>query len=255
MKIGYCGKPDAAAKAAQAGFDYLELPLNMIAALPEQDFADVRGRLADTGLPTPAFNLLFPKELRLLEAECTDERIAAYLDGALSRMKALGGSVVVFGSGKSRQRPESLPYADAYRRLVQVTGVVARAAEAHDVTVVIEPLNRRESNMINSVGEGACLVADVCSAHVRLLADYYHMAVEHEPPEEIARVSGISHAHIATETGRRFPLTAEEGYRRMFAAMKATGYSGMLSIEGKTDDLSADGPAAVGLLKQLWEEA
>ena len=37
--------------------------------------------------------------------------------------------------------------------------------------------------------------------------------------------------------------------------MKRTGYSGLISVEGKTDDLSADGPKAVEMLKKMWEEA
>ncbi len=255
MNIGYCGKPAAAAQAAQAGFDYLELPLNMIAGLSDEDFEAARQTLADAGLPTPAFNLLFPKDLALLSPLCADEAITEYLGRAFERMEALGGRTVVFGSGRSRQRPDGIPYPSAYRRLIRVTALTGQAAAAHGITVVIEPLNRGESNMINSVGEGAGLVAAVDLPNVRLLADYYHMAVEHEPPEDIARLSGISHAHIAAEAGRRFPLTEDDGYRRMFAAMKQTGYSGLLSIEGKTDSLLTDGPQAIRLLKRLWEEA
>ena len=41
----------------------------------------------------------------------------------------------------------------------------------------------------------------------------------------------------------------------MFAAMKRTGYQGLLSVEGKTDDLAADGPKSVQMLKKMWEEA
>ena len=119
----------------------------------------------------------------------------------------------------------------------------------------IEQLNRAETNMINSLGEGADLVAAADHPRVRLLADYYHISAENQPVEDILRLGGIAHAHIATREGRRVPTSEDAGYARMFAAMKRTGYRGMLSIEGKTDDLAADGPAAVRVLRKMWEEA
>ena len=37
--------------------------------------------------------------------------------------------------------------------------------------------------------------------------------------------------------------------------MKQTGYQGLISVEGKCDDLLKDGPVTVALLKKLWDEA
>ena len=255
MQIGFCGKPAAAAQAAAARFDYLELPVNLIAGQTEAEFEETKAAVLSAGIPTPAFNLLFPKDMALLSGDMTDEKIGLYLERAFERVQALGGRVAVFGSGKSRNRPEELIYSDAFLRLAAISRLAGEIAGKHGVTVVIEPLNRGESNMINSLAEGAALVAAAGHPCVRLLADYYHIAVDGEPVEDIRRLGGIAHAHIATKEGRRVPLQPDEGYRRMFAAMKQTGYTGMLSIEGKSDDLGADGPVAVQMLKQLWEEA
>ena len=109
--------------------------------------------------------------------------------------------------------------------------------------------------MINSVGEGACLAAAADHPAVKLLADYYHIATEGEPPEDLLRVGGICHAHIATREGRRAPVQPEDGFRRMFSAMKKSGYQGLLSVEGRVDDMAAEGAASVRMLKALWEKA
>ena len=183
------------------------------------------------------------------------EAVRAYLDGAFERVSALGGRTAVFGSGKSRMRPEGLSYDGAFRRLAEICVLCGEAGEKHGVTVVIEPLNRGESNMINSVAEGACLRAAARHPRVQLLADYYHIAAEHEPPEDLARLGGIAHCHIAAPAGRRAPLEEDEGFARMFAAMKKTGYQGLVSVEGKSDDLRKEGPVAVKLLRRMWEEA
>ena len=255
MKIGFCAKPDQAARVAAAGYDYIELPVNYIAGLSEEDFATCLATLQSAGIPCPSFNLLFPKTLELLSPETTDEQIRSYLDSALARVQRLGGCIAVFGSGKSRNRPEGMPYDAAFRRLTEVTRLTGEVADRYGITIVIEPLNRSESNMLNSLAEGACLMAAVNHPRVQLLADYYHVAVENQPVSDIERLSGITHAHIATAVGRRVPVEADPAYAEMFASMKRTGYQGLLSVEGKSDDLATDGPVSVRLLKQMWEDA
>ena len=255
MKIGFCAKMDRIGEVAEAGFDYIELPVSAAAAWSEEEFEQNLAKLKAAAVPAPAFNLLFPPTLDLLSSGIADEAITGYLRLALSRMQKLGGRVVVFGSGKSRRRPEGVSYDEAFRRLVEVTRLTGKVAESYGITVAIEPLNRNETNMINSLAEGACLRAAVNHPAVQLLGDYYHIAVEHQPPEDIVRIGGIRHCHIATEIGRRAPQKAEAGFRTMFAAMKQTGYDGLVSVEGKADDLSIEGPVSVSVLKKLWEEA
>ena len=255
MKIGFCAKPEQAGLVAAAGFDYIEPPVNYIAGLTEEAFSACLADLSAASVPAPSFNLLFPKDLLLLAEDTAEEQIAHYLHGAFSRVQRLGGKIAVFGSGKSRNRPEEMPYDRAFRRLVRVTALTGEIAGQYDVTVVIEPLNRNETNMINSLGEGACLAAAVDHPRVRLLADYYHIAVENQPASDIERVSGIAHAHIATLAGRRVPTEEDGGFAEMFAAMKRTDYRGLISVEGKTDDLAADGSRSVRMLKKMWEEA
>ena len=148
-----------------------------------------------------------------------------------------------------------MPYDAAFRRLIEVTRLIGETAAQYGVTIVIEPLNRGETNMINSVGEGACLRAAVNLPNVQLLADYYHVAAEGHDPADLARVGGIAHCHIATEIGREAPMQAEDGFLKLFSAMKQTNYQGLVSVEGKCNDLRKDGPVTVALLKKLWDEA
>lgn len=254
MKIGFCGKPDMIGQVAEAEFDYIEMPVSYIAGLSEDEFSACLKAVKEAPIPVPSFNVLFPGDIALMD-EGEDERIEAYLRGALSRVRSLGGKTVVFGSGRSRNRPESMTYNAAFRRLIDVTRIIGRIAAEYDITVVIEPLNRGECNMINSLGEGACLVSAADCPNVKLLADYYHIEKEGQPPEDIERLTGIAHAHIAAPAGRRVPTEAEEGFEKMFSAMKKTGYQGLISVEGGSDDLLSDGPKAVKMLKELWEKA
>ena len=254
MKIGFCAKLDRINEVAAAGFDYIEPPVSAIAALSEDEFQQCLTLVKTASIPAPSFNVLFPREIQLLSPDA-DRQIVPYLQKAFDRVEKLGGKVVVFGSGASRKRPEGMPYGEAFRRLADIARLIGDIAGQHGLTVVIEPLNLGETNIINSVAEGADLAAVVNHPNVKLLADYYHIAVERQAPEDLARVGGIAHCHIATEIGRRAPLKAEEGFRKMFSAMKQTGYTGLISVEGGADDLIKEGPACVKLLKKLWEEA
>ncbi len=255
MKIGFCGKMERAAEVAAAGFDYLELSVTGVSEWTDQETERHIQTLRELKLPVSSFNVLFPGSIELLNPETRDEQIRDYLRFAFPRVQKIGGRVVVFGSGKSRRRPEGVSYDEAFRRLIGVTRLIGEEAEKHGITIAIEPLNRKETNMICSVAEGACLAAAVHHPCVALLGDYYHIAAEHQPPEDIARVGGIVHAHIATEEGRRIPTAEEAGFRVMFAAMKETGYKGNVSVEGKAENLPEEGPVSIRLLKKLWEEA
>ncbi|MGN0777825.1 MAG: sugar phosphate isomerase/epimerase family protein [Aristaeellaceae bacterium] len=255
ITFGLCGPLERIHEAEAAGFAYLEPSVTSVATLTDEEFALKLADARRAGIPTPAFNVLFPGTMLLLDKATTDEAIAAYLDKALARVKALGGQVVVFGSGRSRRVPEDMTYAEGFRRLVEVTRVIGDAAAKHDLTIVVEPLCRKECNIINSVAEGACLVAAAHHPNVKLLADYYHMAVDGEPCSDIVRVGGIAHAHIATKEGRFYPAVMEDGFTAFFRALKATAYDGRVSVEGGTSDFAADAPASIRVLTNLLENA
>lgn len=129
-------------------------------------------------------------------------------------------------------------------------------AGEYGIQIVIEPLSRKETNLICTMAEGAILEADVALPNVGLLSDYFHVMANHDKIEDIKTIKNFRHIHIASADGRRFPLaeTAGEAYREFFQALKAVGYDGGISIEGKTEDLARDGVKALELFKKLERE-
>ena len=255
MKIGVCGKWEQAPLAKGMGFDYLEMSVTSLAELTEEAFQERLGEKERLGFETSRYNVLFPGTMALLVDDFSMEAMKNYLDKAFRRVHLMGGEICVFGSGKSRTRPEAVPYDEAFRRLIAVTRGIGEMAEKHGLTIAIEPLNRGECNMITSVAEGACLRAAVNHPRVSLLSDYYHVALEGEPEADIVRVSGVIHTHIAAREGRLYPTEMEEGFRRFFRALKDSDYRGSLSVEGRTENFEEDGPRALKLLRALAGEA
>ncbi|MBQ8092466.1 MAG: sugar phosphate isomerase/epimerase [Clostridia bacterium] len=255
MKIGFCAKPAQVSEIANAGYDYMEPPVNAIAGMETDAFQAFVRQTWEAGIATPSFNLLYPKNLALLDPATEDSQITAYLSLAFERVQRLGGTMVVFGSGKSRMRPENMSYGEAFLRLAAICRLSGMMADRFGLTIAIEPLNRSETNMICSLPEAADLAAAAAHPRIRVLADYYHMCRESEPMEEIERIGGVVHAHIATSEGRLAPVVNENGFKDFFKALKTTGFDGCLSVEGKCENMAEGGPITVKLLLKLWEEA
>jgi len=168
-------------------------------------------------------------------------------------MHEMGGTVAVFGSGKCRNLPQDMGFAGGFSRLVAVVKLAGEIASRYGISIAVEPLNRSETNMVNSVTEGAMLAYCADRANVGVLADWYHMTVENEPAEHICMVKKILHTHIAQGTLRQYPSGSGKELLPFFAALKKAEYNGTMSIEGKTDAIKEDGPVALALLRELSE--
>lgn len=252
MRYGVCADFSKAVEVKKAGFDYIELPINKIGVMSDEDFEKAYSDFLSVGIKAEACSLLLPKTMVVIGPQYNKKELDDYLTVAFSRMKKMGIKVVSFGSGKSRFVPSGVRYTDAYKELVEVTKHIVDRAKEYDVVVAIEPLNRGETNLINFLTEGSAL-ASLTGAS--LLADAFHIRKENEPISDILLTSPIAHAHIATLDGRRYPLSLNDEVLEFIKALKDSGYDDRLSIEGKTDDISIDGPKALEVLKKAYKEA
>ena len=91
---------------------------------------------------------------------------------------------------------------------------------------------------------------------VRLLADFYHMARDGEPADEIAKHGGLlAHCHVAEAEKRTPPGVAGDDFGPYLRALKAAGYDGALSIECRWSDFETEAPAAVRYLRDRLADA
>ena len=251
MRFGLCTGPENLEMVSRLGFDYIECAVTAIEALSYEDFAAFQAKVDKSPIKVERFNVLFPGTIRLIGPEADQEKIRAYVEKAFFRVKALGGSAVVFGSGKSRAFPPEMPYRDAFKELIKVTRLIGEIAAQFALTIVIEPLNRGETNCVNSVREGSMLEACVDIGSVELLADLYHILKENEPIENILMVKKLKHTHIALLEGRAFPTVRDKDVEAFFKALKQIGYSGTMSIEGNAADKETDAATALKVLRSL----
>lgn len=255
MRIGVCVDPDAFEAAQAAGFDYVEINASKVAALTDQEFDQLAHRVGQLRIPVSAANVLLPSTIKIVGPEIDKARQEAYLAATLARLKRLGVSVVVLGSGGARRVPDGFSREEATAQLVDFCRRLAVPARQNGITIAIEPLRRQETNIVNTAREGLALVKAVDRPEVKLLVDYYHLSEESEDAGVLlAAGKQLVHAHIANPKGRVYPLLpGESDYAPFFAGLCAIGYSGRLSVEARTTDFAADAPKALALLRAALE--
>jgi D-psicose/D-tagatose/L-ribulose 3-epimerase len=254
MRIGVCTSIDNSELLHKNGYDYIEMGLSAIAELSEDEFIALKKKVDNSPLKVYAFNVLFPKDMKLTGVQINQEVIYNYLIKALDRAQALGGEVVVLGSGEPRKYPDDFSYDEAFEQLVTLLKRAGMLAAERDLTIVIEPLRKAETNIINTASEGLKLAKAVNHPNVRLLVDFYHMACENEGPEIIvaAGTEYIKHLHIANPEGRIWPGSPDEAnYAGFFSCLNEINYNGGISIEGKTTDILKDAPISMDCIKSF----
>lgn len=239
---------------AASGFDYLELSLRDLAALVEPDMAQLQKRIEMAGIRCEACNNFFPAAVRLTGPEASLPGAIEYATRALERAARIGVSIVVFGSSDAKNVPPGYPYADAWRQIVALLQALGPVAGKLGITIVIEPLNRRESNIVCTAAEGLKLVREVAHPSIQLLIDYYHLRLEKEDPGIVLEAGkAVRHVHFAEPAGRVFPLEASPAYESFFAHLQQIGYNARCSIEAYTRDFSSDARRALAILKAATE--
>ncbi|RCS77247.1 sugar phosphate isomerase/epimerase family protein [Brachybacterium alimentarium] len=250
-----------------AGADYIEPTIVGNVIVPDgdgdgiNDGGGVGGWRANTALRTraasPSFAVLVPGAMRLSDPDFPLASTRDYLRTALGAAADLArpGATVVLGSGAARRMPEGVD-PDAARLQFARTVEVARDVGAeHGLEIVLEPLHRGETDLINTVTEAIDFLDEFGMGELRVVADLFHIMREGEPLEVIrARADRVAHAHIA-DSGRTPPGQGEWPLAEFLEALRGGGYRGHVSIECTWADVASEaGPAlaAVRAADPAW---
>lgn len=245
--------------AKKAGADYVELPLASLMTLDESTFKEaVMKPVSDAGIPVYSLNVFFPGSLRLTGENADHAAALEYAKSALAHAEALGVKRVVLGSGGARNVPGDFPLAKGLDQMRDFLKQLGPIAEAHGLQIVIEPLQRGESNIINTLTEAADLAREVNHPAIAALVDYYHMRLIDESNDGILKAGNfLQHTHLARPLGRSMPVYAtEDPYIDFFRALKKANYKGGLSLEGSVPEPYFESiQHAFKLLREIWAQA
>ncbi|MFN2438517.1 MAG: TIM barrel protein, partial [Chitinophagaceae bacterium] len=121
---------------------------------------------------------------------------------------------------------------DDEKALLRSLDYLNSVAAKNNVTVFLEPLNRYEDHMINTLEKGAYYIRQRGYSHVSLTADFYHMNIEENNiPESLNQYNNyIGHIHLA-DNHRYQPGSGHTNFREGFNVLKEIGYKGAFAIE------------------------
>jgi sugar phosphate isomerase/epimerase len=237
------------------GFDFIEESVNrfLVPDKPDSVFRNLLDEQRETGAKIVSCNGFFPGHMNIVGDTIMHDQLLAWGETALKRAQMAGINYLVLGSGKARNIPEGFPREKATRQFINLCEKLAPLAQKHHIVIVIEPLNSGETNLINTLEEGARIVEAVNHPNIRLLCDLYHMMRQEEPAENIVTCGKyIRHCHIAEKANRTAPGTAREDFTPYFAALKKIGYTNGISIECRWEDMKKQAPAALDYMKQQF---
>ena len=108
----------------------------------------------------------------------------------------------------------------------------SQAAKPFGVRLALEPINRYETTLVNSVAEGMALIERVGAENFGLLLDTFHMNIEEPDILESISTCGerIFHFHVA-DSNRWYPGAGHLDFLSILSILHSTGFRGFVSGE------------------------
>ncbi|MGC8717678.1 MAG: sugar phosphate isomerase/epimerase family protein [bacterium] len=251
MNFGCCGIQEEIEIIKSSGADFIELAVTEIV---NSNIERLKNLLDESHLRAYSFNVFLPGDLSITGPSVDIERLQDYVKEALRRVNLLGGKIIVFGSGRARSIPEGFSKEKASEQIVAFLRLVSRYAQGYDIKIAIEPLNRQESNIINTTLEALEFAEAVDNPYVGVLIDTYHADLEGEPLSNLGRIKNkLYHIHVS-DRGRIAPGRGNYDFESFFSYLKNIGYNNAISIECRWEDKARELSQSLEYLRKEWKE-
>lgn len=236
-----------ARKASGMGFQAMELPLENVG-----DWDPVRARdvLKAVGLGAIVVGAMGPG--RSLVARAGDPAATReYLRACVSAAHVLGADVVAgpfYAPTGATWRMDGRERAAVVRELRENLRPLADEASALGITLAIEPLNRYETSILNTVEQSLDALEPLLGAGVGLALDTYHLNIEEKRPAEAIRSAGAAIGHVQVCGSDRGAVGDDHtDWPGIIGALDDAGYRGPLGLESFTGD-----NATIAVAASVW---
>ncbi len=139
--------------------------------------------------------------------------------------------------GKARMVPPEQRKME-WERAVTNLRKVCRMAQDKGLMIALEPLNRFESDLINTAEDVMRLIKDINHPAAKVLLDGFHMAIEEPDLEKAITSVGDKLIHVqVSENYRGTPGTGQTPWHAFKNGLEKINYSGVVSIESFTPEI------------------
>lgn len=259
MQLGIVVPVEQSARVKDAGYDVVEetVPRLLQGEVPDDQWTGAK-RAAGCVLPLICANMLVPAHLKITGPDASLDQLGSYIHRVVGRAAQVGMKTLVFGSGAARNVPDGFDRKQAKRQLLEFIRMTTNACMSHGITLVCEPLYRKECNIINTVREAMEYVWEIDHPNFQCLVDTFHFWVDEEPLENLKEaMPWIRHVHLGDRQYRVPPgISGKDDYRPFFAALKEGGYDRALCVETfDYPSLLDDAPRVAEFVRTQWEGA
>jgi D-psicose/D-tagatose/L-ribulose 3-epimerase len=217
-------KIDLIPKVAGFGFDGVEIPFNDLSLL---DAKATRAALEKAKMGMTACCVMMPGSNPCSPDAAERQKAVARLKAMIDITGEMGGEAVAgplyspcsYLTGKAATEEE-------LKWCAEGLSAAAEHAEKAKIPMAIEPLNRFETSVVNTVDQALKIVKTVGS-------DTFHANIEEKDTGAAIRAVGkehLGHFH-ASESDRGTPGTGQVAWEEAFAALRDVGYDKWVTIE------------------------
>lgn len=225
-------------KIREMGFDAVEIPMEY----PELiDGKRVREALDAEGLLPVACGAFGPTRDLTHEDKSVHEVCFDYLRRCFELSNVLGAKFVAgpmySAVGKARMLPAEKRKAEWERAVINLRRVCGMASD-HGLEIALEPLNRFESDLVNTAEDVLRMVHDIDHPAAKILLDSFHMSLEEKDPGEAIVLAGEKLIHVqVSENYRGVPGTGQTPWHLIRHGLERINYNGVVSIESFTPEV------------------
>jgi D-psicose/D-tagatose/L-ribulose 3-epimerase len=232
------------------GFDTVEISIEDFGHI---DPIFVRDRLQENGLACGSVAPCLGPDKDLRGSSLQQLAGIQFLRRVMDRMVELDAPTMAGVVYSVVGRADAVPpaeYREQWKTVVKNLRQVARYAEDHGRTIALEPVNRFETDFINTCQQGLNMIADVDSPALKLHLDTFHMNIEEKNAATAIRAAGsrLGHFH-ACGSDRGTPGGDQINWPAIATALHKIKYQGDVVIESFTSEVKTIARAA-----SIWRQ-
>ena len=196
------------------------------ARLAKRFSLEISGLTCDSGWPAEDHDLANKNAFNR-------EKAVDYFKRQIECVKVVGGDyLIVVPSAVGKFRAMGVDTTEDWKWGVESVGNLTETAANNQVTLVIEPLNRYESCIVNTAEDVSRFVKEVDHPNVRALLDTYHMNIEESDIEKafLTVRDCLEVVHFA-DSNRRALGRGHIDFRPAVSGMKAIGFDRTIVLE------------------------
>lgn len=181
----------------------------------------------------------------------------ALLSDAVKAVRDIGGSklggILYSAHTKYGRMPTERGRKNSIAAIARTADIAAQAG----VDLVLEVVNRFETNLLNTTAQGLEFVAATGSDHVRLHLDTFHMNIEEANPAAAIRMAGdkVGYFHIG-ESNRGYLGDGVIDFDLIFDALLDIGYRRDITFESFSSAVVDEGLSlACAIWRDTWTDS